>query len=191
MADLQRNENYQAALGNLKNITSTLANIKYTPPTPAPRVARSVPTASKTPATVPQGLKNLGTITTGYKTDSTRYEKQHMGLDIANKEGTNIPSFSGGKVVEAISGKSWTQNTPSYGNQIVVQDESGNKWYYSHLYGEYKKIGDVVQPGEIIATIGGTGSTYSNANPGTPGYHLDLRIKNLAGQYLDPLSVIK
>jgi murein DD-endopeptidase MepM/ murein hydrolase activator NlpD len=188
MADLSRNTLYKGAFASAQNIADTLGKIKQTPKvSPVQNVGANNGSRS---VSVPQSLKDLGTITTGYKTDSTRYEKQHMGVDIANKEGTPIPSFSGGKVISATTGKSWTPDNPSYGNQLVIQDDQGNKYYYSHLFGEYKKVGDVVQPGEVIATMGGTGSTYSLKNSG-PGIHLDLRIKNAADQYLDPFSVIK
>ena len=48
--------------------------------------------------------KQLGTITTQWG-NSTRYEKFHPGIDIANKIGTPIPAFAGGTVTNIITGK--------------------------------------------------------------------------------------
>lgn len=130
-------------------------------------------------------LKSLGSITTPYG-GSTRYEGSHPGIDIANKIGTPISAFSGGTVVEATSGLK--QGDKGYGNSIVVQDAQGNKWRYSHLNNEYVKVGQKVAPGSILGQMGNTGSTYSTS--GGTGSHLDLRIKDAYGKYINPYSLI-
>lgn len=126
-------------------------------------------------------LKELGAVTTPYG-GSTKFEKFHPGIDIANKIGTPIPSFASGTVVAEESGKK--QGDKGYGNNIIIQDDQGNLHRYSHLSNEYVKVGDVVKPGQTIGTIGNTGSTYSTS--GGTGAHLDYRIKSAAGKYLNP-----
>jgi len=132
-------------------------------------------------------FSKLGNLTTPFK-GSTNYEPggTHKGVDIAAPQGTQIPAFTGGKVVESRTGQGWTPNKSSYGNTIVVQDSQGNFHRYSHLSQNWVKVGSTVQPGQILGTEGGTGSTYSQANPGTPGFHLDYRIYDLAKKYYDP-----
>ena len=132
-----------------------------------------------------KGLKNLGSLTTQYG-GSTNYEKFHPGVDIANKIGTPIPAYAGGTVVEAQSGK--RQGDKGFGNTIVVQDAQGNKWRYSHLANEYVRVGQKIGAGTVLGQMGNTGSTYSNS--GGTGSHLDLRIKDAYGKWLNPTSLL-
>ena len=137
-------------------------------------------------------FKDLGTITTKYG-GSTRYEPggTHMGVDIAAPRGTPIESFTGGVVTDIKTGQGWTPQTPSFGNYIVVTTPSGEKVRYSHLYENFVKVGEQIQAGQKIGTIGGTGSTYSQHHEG-PGYHLDLRIKDAANKYyINPITFLK
>ena len=120
---------------------------------------------------------------------STRYESFHPGIDIANKIGTPIPSFSGGKVIKSVpSGQ--VQGNKGYGNYVIIEDRQGNKHRYSHLQQAYVKIGQNVAPGMVIGSMGATGQTYSASGKGT-GSHLDYRIKNLYDKWVNPNSFIK
>lgn len=138
---------------------------------------------------IPSNISGLGTITTPYE-GSTAYEAKHPGVDIANKEGTPIPAFTGGKVVEAVTGQGWTPNTPSFGNYVVVQDEYGNYHRYSHLQNEYVKVGQQVEKGAQLGTMGGTGSTYGSQKGDQPGIHLDYRIYDAAKKYYNPFEYL-
>jgi len=129
--------------------------------------------------------KTLGTITTPFG-GSTKYEAFHPGIDIAAPIGTKIPAFSGGKVTEVVSGKK--QGDPGFGNYIVVTDDKGNKWRYSHLSQQFIKLGDMIQKGQIIGGMGNTGSTYSTS--GGSGSHLDLRIQDAASRFLNPATLL-
>jgi len=51
-------------------------------------------------------------------------------------------------------------------------------------------VGTQVSRGTILGESGASGSTYSGSNPNAPGYHLDVRIKDLAGRYLSPSSYL-
>lgn len=135
-------------------------------------------------------FKKLGQISVPYQ-GSTRYEPggRHMGVDIAAPRGTPIESFTGGKVVGVRTGQGWTPKTPSFGNFILIETPTGERVRYSHLYQNFVKMGETIQPGQKIGSIGGTGSTYRQYHEG-PGYHLDLRIKNAAGKYLNPAKYL-
>ncbi|MCK5138419.1 MAG: M23 family metallopeptidase [Candidatus Heimdallarchaeota archaeon] len=135
---------------------------------------------------IPPSLKNLGAITTKYG-GSTRYEKFHPGIDIANKIGTPIPAWTGGTVSEIATGKK--QGDKGYGNYVMVTDNEGNKHRYSHLDDSYVKVGQQIAPGTVLGGMGATGSTYS-LHGGT-GSHLDYRIRDLYGRYVDPYKFIK
>lgn len=122
-----------------------------------------------------------GTLTTNYG-ESTKFEKNHQALDIAAKAGSSIPAMKSGKVVGTESNKT------GFGNSILVRDEQGNVWRYSHLKQNFVKTGQTVQAGQSIGTQGNSGSTYSQS--GGTGDHLDLRVSSAAGKFLNPLSLM-
>ena len=158
------------------NIQQSFPNLASTPMGPTP----------STPQFGSTELNKLGALTTGYN-GSTKFEGTHPGIDIANKIGTPIPTYAGGTVLESVTGKK--QGDKGYGNYILVQDAQGNKWRYSHLYQNYVKSGTVLKPGQILGTMGNSGSTYSNS--GGTGSHLDLRIRDAYNNYINPLKFFR
>lgn len=133
------------------------------------------------------GVKNaLGTITTNFG-DSTRYENYHPGVDIANKIGTEILANIEGTVTNVQTG--FKQGDKGYGNSVIIKDKYGNSHRYSHLLNAYVMVGQPVKKGQIFASMGNSGSTYSQS--GGTGSHLDYRIKNIFNQYVDPSPYIK
>jgi len=128
----------------------------------------------------------LGQVTVPYG-GSTRYEKFHPGIDVANKIGTNVPSFTQGKVTEIVGGK--VQGNKGYGNYVIITDPQGNRHRYSHLNQSFVKLNQPVRRGSIIGGMGNTGSTYS-LHGGT-GSHLDYRIQNIYNRYINPSQFIK
>ncbi|MBV6340113.1 M23 family metallopeptidase [Candidatus Magnetobacterium casense] len=131
-------------------------------------------------------FQQIGSITTPYG-GSTRYEGFHPGLDIANKIGTNVPAFFGGTVTGVRSGQ--MQGSPSFGNYVTIKDANGNTWRYSHLHDSYVKVGQLIQPGQVIGAMGNTGQTYSTS--GGTGSHLDLRIYDTYQRYINPYEYYK
>ena len=129
---------------------------------------------------------NPGVTTTQYG-GSTRGEKFHPGVDIANKIGTAINAYTPGVVQEVVLGKK--QGDPGYGNYILVKDPEGNLQRYSHLYGAYVKVGQQIERGMKIGAMGNSGQTYSNS--GGTGSHLDFRVKDIYGKYINPERFIK
>lgn len=135
------------------------------------------------------GIKNamasLGSKTVDYG-GSTHYESTHPGIDIANKIGTPIKAFAPGVVTEVVTGKKQGDN--GFGNYIIVTDAYGGKHRYSHLSQSFVRVGDKVSPGKPVASMGNTGSTYSES--GGTGSHLDYRIKDAAGRYQNPYQYL-
>lgn len=149
-----------------------------------PNVADAVQTSGATTSQpLPEVLSKLGTMTTPYL-GTTKFEPSgHLGVDIANKFGTPIPSLTGGEVVES-------GNAGGFGRSVVIRDQQGNLLRYSHLYQNFVPVGTKVTSGQQIGTMGYSGSTYSRNQPNNPvaGTHLDLRIKSAANKYLNPLT---
>lgn len=149
-----QNLSYGDLLSNVSDI-----NKKYIKsPTKSPKSVdisqyQNLGNSLSTPQNMPKNLSQLGSITTPFG-ESTNYEKFHPGIDIANKIGTAIPSFSGGTVAEVRTGQRQDPTKPSYGNYVVIVDPQGNKLRYSHLYQTYVKVGQRVNPGVEIGTMG-------------------------------------
>lgn len=148
--------------------------------------ARQSSMAQKYPNLTGMKLSDFGVVTTPFK-GSTKFEKVHPAIDIANKKGTPIPAFTPGVITEVVLGKK--QGDKGYGNYVVVTDPQGNQHRYSHLHNAYVQVGQRVAPGQVLGGMGSTGSVYSLS--GGDGTHLDYRVKNAANKYIDPNLFLK
>ena len=100
----------------------------------------------------------------------------HYGIDIAAKQGTMIKSSGTGIVTMAEDDLYYT------GGTIIMDHGHGISTIYSHLESVLVSIGDQINQGDIIGTVGSTGRST--------GPHLDFRI-NWFQTRLDPMSVLK
>jgi len=99
----------------------------------------------------------------------------HYGIDIAAKKGTMIKSSGSGTVTMAEDDLYYT------GGTIIMDHGHGISTIYSHLETIIVSVGDKVNQGDIIGTVGSTGRST--------GPHLDFRV-NWFQTRLDPMSVI-
>lgn len=89
----------------------------------------------------------------------TQIEKSELrwgGVLIKAKEGQPIHAIADGKVVFA----KWLQG---YGLLLIVNHGNGFMTLYGRNHVLYKKVGDVVHPGDLIASVGQTGGYKSPA----------------------------
>ena len=100
----------------------------------------------------------------------------HYGIDIAAKLGTMIKSSGAGIVTMAEDDLYYT------GGTIIMDHGHGISTIYSHLENVLVFVGDEINQGDIIGTVGSTGRST--------GPHLDFRI-NWFQTRLDPMSVLK
>jgi murein DD-endopeptidase MepM/ murein hydrolase activator NlpD len=100
----------------------------------------------------------------------------HYGIDIAAKQGTMIKSSGTGVVTMAEDDLYYT------GGTIIMDHGHGISTIYSHLENVLVSVGDQINQGDIIGTVGSTGRST--------GPHLDFRI-NWFQTRLDPMSVLK
>ena len=91
-----------------------------------------------------------GTITGWF--NERRYGHYHKGFDIGNNTGTPISATASGVVIYA----GWHG---SYGRKIVIYHGFGYSTVYAHLYKMNVEVGDEVEKGEVIATMGNTGNS--------------------------------
>ncbi|WP_407543554.1 peptidoglycan DD-metalloendopeptidase family protein (plasmid) [Deinococcus radiomollis] len=100
---------------------------------------------------------------------------EHAGIDIAAPLGTPIRVSRPGTVTESRfdprTGWGWT---------IVIDYGEGALARYSHNQMNLVRIGDTVQPGQVIARLGSTGNST--------GPHVDYRI-TINGAPVNPLAL--
>ena len=100
----------------------------------------------------------------------------HYGIDIAAKQGTMVKCSGSGIVTMAEEDLYYT------GGTIIMDHGHGISSIYSHLENVLVSVGDQINQGDIIGTVGSTGRST--------GPHLDFRI-NWFQTRLDPMTVIK
>ncbi|MDC0853680.1 M23 family metallopeptidase [Candidatus Pelagibacter sp.] len=100
----------------------------------------------------------------------------HYGIDIAAKLGTKIKSSGTGVVTMAEDDLYYT------GGTIIMDHGHGISTIYSHLENVLVSVGDKINKGDVIGTVGSTGRST--------GPHLDFRI-NWFQTRLDPMTVLK
>lgn len=106
-------------------------------------------------ASTPRGLPARGWITSafGLRFSPTRKEEaMHHGVDIANEAGTPIRATADGVVVFA--GK-----MGDYGKMVMMKHGFDKETRYGHLKNYRVRPGVLVRRGEIIGTMGSTGSS--------------------------------
>ena len=133
-----------------------------------------------------KNLKGLGRVTTKWG-GKTHYEDFHKGIDIANKNGTPIPAFTEGKVIGIKDGQKNGDN--GFGNSVIIKDKENNIHRYSHLKEIHVAPKQEIKGGEIIGTMGDTGSSYSPS--GGDSSHLDYRIHNAYKKYINPTKYVR
>ncbi|MEL6346765.1 MAG: M23 family metallopeptidase [Myxococcota bacterium] len=99
----------------------------------------------------------------------------HQGLDIAAPLGTPVVATAAGVVSRsAYSG--------GYGNLVEIDHGQGVRTRYAHNTALLVGVGDVVERGEVIATVGSTGRSTG------PHVHYEVRV---GGEPKNPLEYIQ
>lgn len=101
-----------------------------------------------------------------------KIKKMHFGIDFTAKVGTPIHSTGDGVVVKTRKSKS------GYGNHVVIDHGFGYKTLYAHMHDVEVKKGQVITKGEIIGTVGNTGTSTA------PHLHYEVIQK---GKKVDPI----
>ncbi len=118
-----------------------------------------------------------GVITSGFgyrRSPFTHRWKFHSGLDISAARGTPIVTPSPGVVT-------FSGYREGYGRMIEIDNSNGIGSRFAHNTTHYVKVGDVVEQGQVIATVGSTGYTTG------PHLHYELLID---GKQVDPLDYL-
>lgn len=111
-----------------------------------------------------------GVITSRFGSISSRRSSAHTGLDIGAALGTSVTPIASGTVTFA----GWKG---SYGNLVIINHGNGIESYYAHCNTINVGVGQSVDTGTVISTVGSTGNST--------GSHLHLEIR-LNGTPLNP-----
>jgi len=98
----------------------------------------------------------------------------HRGVDIGLPEGTEIRAGIDGVVTVAAYDS-------GYGNYIIIRSDDGIELRYAHCHTLLATVGQPVFVGDVIATVGNTGSST--------GAHLHMEITR-DGVYMNPLFFV-
>ena len=104
----------------------------------------------------------------------------HKGLevDIDGKIGDPIKAFIGGEIVKVQTSK----ESGGYGNSVIVKDANGNTYRYAHLNGMNVTVGQQVNAGGLLGTMGNTGNVIGGK--GGDGSHLHIEAKGPDGKLI-------
>lgn len=94
----------------------------------------------------------------------------HRGLDVVFKDGKVRPEV-GGTVY-------YSGNMDGYGNIVVVKGDDGNFYHYAHNAANRVNKGQRVNPNDVIATMGNTGTSS--------GPHTHIEVTDAQGNNLHP-----
>jgi murein DD-endopeptidase MepM/ murein hydrolase activator NlpD len=111
----------------------------------------------------------------GYRTNPfTGVGSMHQGIDISNRIGTPVQAPARGKITFA-------GPDGAYGISVIIDHGNGTVTRYSHLEQTPVKVGQHVQRGEVIASLGNTGRSTG------PHLHYEIIVQ---GAPVNPLRYI-
>lgn len=112
-------------------------------------------------------------ITSAFGATESFRSSPHRGVDFGVDVGTPIVAVAPGEIIFA------QPNVGDAGTMVVYRSDDGYEHEFLHLDSFNVAVGQRVMPGDIIARSGNTGRSR--------GPHLDWRIKDPGGSWIDPL----
>lgn len=97
---------------------------------------------------------------------------RHSGVDIQADKGSEVLAINGGKVI-------FSEELAYTGNTVIIEHGLGLKSWYYHMGDRYVSVGDTVNRGDVIGTVGDTGFAA------TPHLHLNLSVNST---YINPMT---
>ena len=103
--------------------------------------------------------------------------RNHQGFDLLGTRGSPIYAVDAGRVTRS--------GFQGNGSLILdITDKKGSMWFYGHFDKIFVGQGDTVKAGQLIGTMGDTGS------PGAVHLHIELRPRGWSGSAQDARPII-
>lgn len=99
----------------------------------------------------------------------------HKGIDLAAKEGSDVIAVAAGVVT-------WAGKRYGYGNLVEINHGKGYVTRYGHSKEVLVKVGDTVEKGQVVATVGSTGRSTG------PHVHFEVWLN---GKTVDPMKYVQ
>ncbi len=99
----------------------------------------------------------------------------HKGIDFAAKEGADMVAVASGVVT-------WAGKRYGYGNLVEVNHGKGYVTRYGHAKDVLVKVGDTVEKGQVLGTVGSTGRSTG------PHVHFEVWVN---GKPVDPIKYVQ
>lgn len=116
---------------------------------------------------MPLDPSNRIIISSRYGDISSIRSSSHKGLDLACKTGTDIKAIAKGTIIYA-------EDDGALGNLVKIEHGNGVQTWYAHCNKIYAKVGQEVEPGDVIASVGSTGNSTG------PHLHLEIHVNGKA-----------
>ena len=111
----------------------------------------------------------------GYRADPITGKKEfHFGVDLAGRSGMAVTSIASGLVT-------WSGPNHGYGNMVEISHGNGYITRYAHNKENLVNVGEKVEKGQMIATMGSTGRST--------GAHVHFEVVR-NGRHINPHSYI-
>lgn len=94
----------------------------------------------------------------------------HSGIDLSAQPGTSVQAIGEGTVVFA-------QEQGSYGNLVIINHSSGMQSRYAHLEDIKVSVGEEVNKGDLVGSVGTTGTPTLKK----PHLHFEIRSSSSLG----------
>lgn len=108
--------------------------------------------------------------------------RAHKGTDLFADKGSPAMAIVGGTVTKAVP----TDDGTLGGARVWVAGDDGWWYYYAHLDSVTVEVGQRVETGLQIGTVGNTGNAKS-----TPSHiHIEMHFQSMTGPYVNPYAVV-
>lgn len=110
----------------------------------------------------------------------------HEGNDVFAEPGTPIRAILGGRIEQV----GWLFYS---GWRVGIRGNDGRYWFYAHMkrFAPGLEVGDRVEAGETIGTVGNTGYGDDPGHDDEFIHHLHLGIQEAGGRWVDPYPLLK
>lgn len=115
-------------------------------------------------------------LTASFGETSSLWSTVHTGLDFAAPSGTQLVAMAPGTITD-------TGYDAAYGNRTIITLADGTEIWYCHQSTIDVAVGETVNPGEPVGTVGDTGNVT--------GAHLHLEVRPAGGEPVDPYAALQ